>query len=198
MHSFYIVSHAETYFASPEELRFNSLWPWICRMALLRRLRGWTTFQRPAGRKQDGRVWHVALLAGEGCLSWPSGCQNWLPLIAPDRRRGPGAQPQSLVIQITTAYKNAPWPHIDRLTFRMFNSYLRSCEQAVANSLPNSRSHCSTFFPLHPPWCEPEGTAALECQRWNSSEWPFDLTHHLVSAQGTHSIINNWTMVTAD
>lgn len=179
----------------PEELRFNSLSPWICRMALLRRLRGWTKFQRPAGRKH-GRVWHVALLAGEGCLSWPSECQNWLPLIVPDRKMAL-AQPQGLVIQITTSYKNAPWPHIDRLTFHMFNSYLRSCEQVVANSLPNSRSHCSTFFPLHPPWCEPEGTAALECLRWNSSEWPFDLTHHLVSAQGTYSIINNWTMVTA-
>lgn len=80
----------------------------------------------------------------------------------------------------------------------MFNSYLWSCEQAVANSLPDSRSHCSTFFPSHPPWCEPERTAALECPRWNSSECPFDLTHHLVSAQGTHSIINNWTMATAD
>lgn len=90
MHSFYIVSHAESYFASSEELRFNSLWPWICRMASLRRLKGWTTFQRPAGRKQDGRMWHVALLASKGCLSWPSGCQNWLPLITADRRRGPG------------------------------------------------------------------------------------------------------------
>ncbi len=89
MHSFYIVSHAESYFASSWRVRFNSLWPWICRIASLRRPRGWTTFQRPAGRKQDGRVWHVALLAGEGCLSWPSGCQNWLPLIAPDRQRGP-------------------------------------------------------------------------------------------------------------
>lgn len=88
MHWFYIVSHAESYFASSWRVKIR--WPWICRMASLRRLRGWTTFQRPAGRKQDGRVWHVALLAGKGCLSWPSGCQNWLPLITPDRRRGPG------------------------------------------------------------------------------------------------------------
>lgn len=73
-----------------KSIRFNSIWPWICRMALLRKLRGWTTFQRPAGRKQDGRMWHVALLAGWGCLSWPSGCQNRLPLITPDRRGRPG------------------------------------------------------------------------------------------------------------
>lgn len=90
MHSFYIVSHAEGLFCIPLKSRFSSLSPWICRMALLRRPRGWTTFQRPAGRKQDGRVWHVALLAGEWCLSWPSGCQNRLPLITPDRWRGPG------------------------------------------------------------------------------------------------------------
>lgn len=108
------------------------------------------------------------------------------------------AQPQRLVIQITTAYKNAPWPHIDRLTFRMFNSYLRNCERAATNGLPDSRSHCLTVFPSPSPWCEPGGTAPLECPWWNSTEWPFDLTQHLVSAQGTYSIINNWTMVTAD
>lgn len=162
-------------------------------MVLLRRPRGWTTFQRPVGRKQDGRVWHAALLAGKGCLSWPSGCQKQLPLIAPDRQRGP----QGLVIQITITYKNAPWPHIDRLTFRMFNSYLRSCEKAVTNSLPDSRWHCSSFFPLHSPWCEPEGTGALEFPRWNSSECPFDLTQHLVSARGTQSLTTGpWWLLT--
>lgn len=86
LHSFML----RAFLHRPEELRFNSLWPWICRMALLRRQKGWTTFHRAAGRKQDGCVWHVALLMGEGCLSWPSGCQNWLPLIAPDRRIEPG------------------------------------------------------------------------------------------------------------
>lgn len=39
---------------------------------------------------------------------------------------------------------------------------------------------------------------ALECPRGNSSKCLFDLTHHLVSVQETHSVIDNWTMVTAD
>lgn len=126
MHSFYIVSHAESYFATPDEWRFYSHQPWVCRMALLRRLRGWTTFQRPAGRNQDGCVWHVALLAGEGCLSGPSGCQKWLPLIAPDRWRGHGHNYRAswFKSQMLTKKQNAPRPHIERLTFRMLNSYL--------------------------------------------------------------------------
>lgn len=71
--------------------------------------------------------------------------------------------------------KNAPWPHIDRLTFRMFNSYLRSWEQVVANSLPDSISHCLSFLPQHPPWCEPDengNTGMSEMEFLWMAGWP--------------------------
>lgn len=109
------------------------------------------------------------------------------------------AQPRGLVIQMASAHKKkkAPWPHIDRLTFRMFNSYLQNREQAVANSLPNSTSHCSSFYPSHPPWFEPEESSSSAGMPGMEFLWMAVWPDSPLSVGARNTIVNNWTMVTS-
>lgn len=89
--------------------------------------------------------------------------------------------------------KIGPWPHIDSLTFHMFNSYLRQLRESREPPIT-----CPLPLPSLLAWTwgnitigMPIGMLRMEFQ-WMAA----DLTHHLVSAQGTYSMISNWTMVT--